>query len=237
MASSEDTRPKRGHNLLTATELVLQKLTEPAERSKQRSVGPSEIGGCPKCLAKRLEQKLTGDFTPSDSSLASWMGTAVHYFLEHELGLGVSEQKAFVHHLDGYGDISGHIDLTLNQEVVDFKVVGKASYDKMQLAYRKFPDQIPTTQYRVQQMLYAYGLRQQGIDVEYVNLLVFPKHKSGWSDVATFREYYNQEVVDKALDRLQTIWDYVRAGELDQIPSDEDCYTCNMKIKIKRKTK
>lgn len=222
-------------SLVTAK--IIAKLREPDERGKQRSIGPSEIGGCPNCLAHRLNQKLTGEFTASESNYAAWFGTAVHAFLEHNLGLGVSERKAFVHNLEGYGDISGHIDLTLDNEIVDYKVVGKPSFQKMQLEYRKNPNQIPTTGYRVQQMLYAYALQQTGEPVERVNLLVFPKFSSSWDDVATFTEEYNQEVVDKALLRLEHIWGMVQEGNISDIPSDDDCYNCTNKVKINFRSK
>lgn len=220
-------------SLSTVTDKILAKLQEPDERGKQRSIGPSEIGGCPNCLAHRLEQRLTGEFKPSESNYAAWFGTAVHYYLEHNLGLGASERKVFVYHLAGYGDISGHVDLTLDNEVVDYKVVGKPSYQKMQLAYRKKPNQIPTTGYRVQQMLYAYAIRQTGVDIEQVNLLVFPKHSHRWSDVATFSEVYNEQVALKALERLEHIWKLVQEGNIADIPSDEDCYNCTNSVRIK----
>ena len=211
---------------------VLRKLQEPDERSNQFAVGPSELGGCPKCLAYRLEQKLTGEFIPSESSYPAWLGTMVHKGLEETLGLGTSERKVFVYHLEGYGDISGHIDLTLDGEVIDYKVVGQYSYRKMQSAYRSNPRQIPTVGYRSQQHCYAYGLNQAGETVEQVNLLVFPKHKNDWSDVAVFEEYYNEEVALRTFERLEYIWELVQQGKIADIPSDGDCYTCSNNTRI-----
>lgn len=162
-----------------------------------------------------------------ESNYAAWFGTAVHYYLEHNLELGTPESKWGVYDLKDYGQISGNIDLVLDGEVFDFKVVGKSSFDKMALAYRKFPGCIPTVGYRAQQMLYAFALRQAGQDIEAVNLMIFPKHKWQWKDVVFYRELYNQEVVDKALDRLERIWEAVKAGDLEELPVDENCFSCS----------
>lgn len=162
-----------------------------------------------------------------ESNYAAWFGTAVHYFLEHNLGIGTPESKWGVYNLAGYGKISGNIDLVLDGEVFDFKVVGKSSFDKMALAYRKQPNQIPTVNYRVQQMLYAYALVQAGHEIEAVNLMIFPKHKWQWKDVTFYRELYNGEMALKALDRLEKIWKTVQEGNLEELPEDENCFNCS----------
>lgn len=162
--------------------------------------------------------------------LGSWIGTAVHAYLEETLDItgAIKEQKNFIHHLEGYGDIRGSTDLFVPPHVVDYKCVGKWSYDKMRLAYKEHPNRIPTTSYRVQQMTYAYGWKQLGYEVETVSLCVIPKHSNDVDDVRFFTELYNEEVVTRSLARLEKIWRYVQEGRLSDLPSDgEDCYTCS----------
>lgn len=222
---------------MTLTKLqrqIVDKIRKPDERSLQKNIGPSEIGGCPFCLGLRLAVKCPEIYglepTPSESGLAAWIGTQVHYALEHNLGLGQPESKWEVYDLKGYGTISGHVDLILEDEIVDYKVTGKWSYDNMALDYRIEPDRIPKTQYRVQQMLYGHAVRKAGHEVKAVNLMVIPKHSNRWEDIAFYREPYNQEVVDKALARLELIWQYVQEGKLQELPRDDDCYNCSRSI-------
>lgn len=224
---------------------LLAKFKEPSARSHQVKIGPSGIGGCPYCVGETLAHKLPELYpdlvhTPS-SSYATWVGTMGHSGIEHEyfaerfdngtlithsIETGIPESKFEVFELEGYGMISGSIDLIYKNEIFDYKFMGKFGYDKMCLAYRKDPTKIPDVTYRVQQMAYAYGARKAGFDIERVNVIVFPKHKSSWSDVRVFSEEYNQELVDAALDRLVKIWNIVQEGNLKELPSNEDCYNC-----------
>lgn len=224
---------------------LLAKFQEPSARSHQVKIGPSGIGGCPYCVGETLAHAVPEHYPDLEhhpsSSYATWLGTMGHSGIEHEyfpeklhqliapgsLLPPVSETKVHVCDLEDYGSISGSIDLIYGNEIFDWKFMGKFGYDKMCLAYRKDPTKIPDVTYRVQQMLYAYGARKAGFDIERVNVLVFPKHKSNWSDVRVFSEEYNQELVDAALDRLEKIWKIVQEGNLKDIPSSEDCYNCN----------
>lgn len=213
--------------------LILEQITKPTSRGQQKKIGPSQIGGCPLCLGEALALKRP-DLYPDlehreDFGLGSWIGTAVHHFLESDVLIegAIKEQKNFIHHLEGYGDISGSTDLFVPPHLIDWKVVGKWSYDKMCLNYRLEPDKLPTTGYRVQQHVYGHGWEQAGYDVETVTLVVIPKHSNRAEDIRFFTERYNPEVAKKALDRLELIWQYVRDGRLDELPMDEDCYTCS----------
>lgn len=162
------------------------------------------------------------------SGMGAWLGTGVHHYLEHTVPFGTHELKLPVCHIEGYGQINGHIDFYEDGEVVDFKVVGKYSFDKMKLAHRLKPGVIPTTQYRVQQHTYGYALAQAGYPVTHVQLMVIPKMSNSFADIAFYREPYNEELALKAISRATMIWnDYVLQGKLDELPSDEDCYECD----------
>lgn len=210
---------------------IIEKLTEPDERGKQVKVGPSGLGGCPYCLGKQLAYTLPEIYPDlehvPESNYAAWFGTQIHFSLEQNLGIGISESKWPVYDLKGYGLISGSVDLVLDNEIVDYKVVGDSSFNKMKLAFRKEPDRIPTTGYRVQQHTYAYALRKAGHDITAVNLMVFPKSKWQWKDVAFYREPYNEELVLKTFERLEKVWALVQEGKLEDLPFDKGCFNCD----------
>lgn len=211
---------------------IIEQITKPTDRGKQHKIGPSEIGGCPLCLGEKLAlafPDLYPDLEHTETfGLGSWIGTAVHHFLEQDIEIpnAIKEQKNFIYHLDGYGPIKGSTDLYVDGEIVDWKVVGKWSYDSMKLAYRLEPNRIPKTVYRVQQHVYGYGWEQAGYRVDNVSLCVIPKLSNNPDDIRFFSERYNREVAEKALKRLELIYQRVQQGKLETLPMDEDCYTC-----------
>lgn len=165
-----------------------------------------------------------------ESGLASWIGTGVHHYIEHTLSLegAEHEKKVEVLDLEGYGLIGGHVDLVYADEVWDWKVLGKYSFDKMRLEYLETPNRIPKTVYRAQQHCYAYGLRQQGYKIKKVNIVAFPKLSNKWDDVRVFSEAYNPKLVEAVLGRTRLVWEYVQAGRIEELPRDEDeCYDCS----------
>lgn len=212
---------------------VIDAIKKPLERSKQKLVGASAIGGCPKCLGyKLMNESNPSEFNLSSSGMAAWFGTAVHYFLEHFYteqleGFVRAETRVDIYDLKGYGLIKGNIDLHSETEVLDFKVVGDWSYNNMALQWMDKPDTIPNLQYRVQQMLYAYGLRKLGFDIEQVSLLVFKKTSNSFNDIAIYTEMYNQNLVDAALDNLEKIYKIASKGNFDELPESDNCYVCS----------
>lgn len=220
-------------HLETLKHEIIGQITKPTDRGKQRKVGPSEIGGCPLCLGEKLALALPDLYPDLEHTetfgLGSWLGSAVHFFLESDIEIpgAIKEQKNFIYHLEGYGDIKGSTDFYLDGQIVDWKVVGKWSYDTMRLAYRLEPNRIPKTQYRVQQHVYGYGWQLLGKPVEHVTLCVIPKLSNNPDDIRFFSERYNPEVAEKALKRLELIWKRVQDGKLESLPMDEDCYTCS----------
>lgn len=212
---------------------MLNVIKKPLERSKQKLVGASSIGGCPRCLGyKLMNEPNPNEFRLSSSGMAAWIGTAVHYFLEHHYidlldGFVRAETRVDIFELEGYGVIRGNIDLHSKTEVVDFKVVGDWSYNNMALEFMDNPDTIPNIQYRVQQMLYAYGLRKQGFDIEQVSLLVFKKTSNSFNDVSIYTELYNQELVDAAFENLVEIYKLSKEGKFEELPESENCYVCS----------
>ena len=211
---------------------IIAEITKPSERDKQRLIGPSGIGGCPRCVGEELAGVLPEqypDLPYTDSfGLGAWIGTAVHAYIEATMKLpgAIAEQKNVIFELEGYGTIKGSTDLFIDGHVVDYKVLGKANFDKLRLLYKTEPNKIPTQTYRCQQHLYGYGWEQLGYEVKSVNILAIPKMSNDPDDIRWYTEHYSREIALKFIDRLKKIWQHVRDGELELLPSDSDCYTC-----------
>lgn len=216
----------------TARQQIIQALTKPSERSKQRLVGASQIGGCAYHLGlSMLKSKNTEHEPEAESGMAAWIGTAVHAHIENTLDLpgAVQEAKVDIFDIPGYGLIGGHIDMCWDDSIWDWKVQGKYTLDMQKLAWRKEPDRIPSTTYRVQLHLYGYGRILQGHDVKTVNLVSIPKMSNSFNDIKIYSEQYNQQLVDSAIDRAHRIWQYCSEGRVEELPTDPTCYDCKYK--------
>jgi hypothetical protein len=211
---------------------IVEGITKPSERDKQRHIGPSGIGGCPRCVGEELAGVLPEqypDLIDHDSfGLGAWIGTAVHAWLDEHLDIpgAIKEQKNFIYELEGYGKIKGSTDLFVHGHVVDYKVLGKANFDKLRLLYKAEPNKIPTMTYRAQQHLYGYGWEQLGYEVKSVNILAIPKLSNDPDDIRWYTEIYNKEIALKYLERLEKIWAWVQEDRLEELPSEPGCYVC-----------
>lgn len=214
---------------LTAKQQIIAALTKPTERSKQRLVGASQIGGCPYHLGlDMLKSKNTEHVVEAETGMAAWLGTAMHNWIEQTLVLegAVQETKVDIFDIPGYGSIGGHIDMCWDDSIWDWKLQGKWKIDQQRLAFRKAPDQIPDTTYRVQLHLYGFGRLQQGHKVDTVNMVSFPKLSNSFNDIKIYTEKYNQELVDSAIDRARRIWTLCEEGRVEDLPRMEGCYDC-----------
>lgn len=212
--------------------------TRRSERDKQVKLGPSEVGACTYCVGYTMAAKLCEmPKRDDDFGYAAWIGTMAHYWLEQNLVLehpltGVPlntlrEHKVRVFDIPDYGTINGHLDIYIPEfkRTGDYKFPGKWSYEKVQLAIRKGIG--PSLQYRYQQQQYAHGLVQQGHEVDVCRIIFLPRHSNNIQDVIHWEEPYQPEMVEKAQARTILIWEYVQAGQLAELPSDSDCYTCD----------
>ena len=137
---------------------MIEEITKPTERDGQKKVGPSEIGNpCAKCLGRGL----MNERAEQSFSLYPWIGTAVHFFMEHNTFPNCRhELKLFVGEIPGYGEIKGTTDMAMQEAdgtwtVVDWKIVGL----KKLKSYRVNG---VSQQYRYQAMTYAKGLELEG---------------------------------------------------------------------------
>jgi len=224
-----------------------------SERDKQVKLGASEIGGCPYCVGHTMAQKLPNPPKKRDADefgYAAWIGTMCHYWLEHNLVLtdprtgqpfeSLREYKVTAGTISDYGTLNGNLDLYVEalRRTFDYKFPGKFSYDKVKLAIKKgqmalaagrplTKDMMPSSQYRYQQQMYAHGLIQLGYKVETCRIIFLPRHSNNLQDVLHWEEPYNPEMVEMAFNRAEQIWEIVKAGDLAELDSDPDCYTCD----------
>ena len=164
------------------------------DRSKQRQVGPSEIGGCRRKVWYRLQgQPETND---NQSKLAAIMGTAIHAAIEEAIGhLDPDGKDYLVETAVEHGDMKAHVDLFIPSTgaVVDWKTskVKNLSY-------------FPSTQQRWQVQTYGYLLAKNGHDVKRVSLVAIARDGDE-RDIKVHTEDYDETVALQALNWLEAI--------------------------------
>lgn len=217
-------------------QLTLDLLKSKTKRDKQTKIGPSGIGNpCDYCLALSLG---AGQYSDTNKWwMGARIGTAIHHLMEREINKHIVtpmspefnvlkdanvEARLYITHLEGYGNIYGNSDLRLTTDnLIDWKTTTR---DKMK-RYRL--DGIPES-YVIQQMLYAYGWNQieEGA-VSRCSLVFIARDGTSDADVLVVSFDYDPEVVQKALNRLREVWDYLRnGGDVDKLASDDHCFMC-----------
>lgn len=198
--------PYLGDELLWA---IVNQITY-APRSMQRRVGPSEIGiPCD----RRLGYKLAG-VDAINVGAPPWkpaVGTALHFSLEQimqwfngYLRVDDGGPRFLLEHKVSVGSICGE-DITgtcdaydrLNRTVIDWKTVGEK-------ALRKYKEQGPGPQYRVQAHLYGRGWARRGLPVEHVAVMFLPRDRE-LRDAHWWFEPYDEQVAVTALTRAEGI--------------------------------
>lgn len=220
--------------------LVMDLLKTQSKRDGQAKIGASEIGNpCDYCVANRL---LNNPKVSSIYWLGARIGTGIHAELEKEIAKHVdepqeakfsslkdaaSEYNLHIYEMEGYGEIRSTADLLVTNELhlVDFKTSKKRQVDKYKL------DGVPY-QYVVQQQLYAYGFNKM-VDglVQRISLVFINRDGSTDSDFWVYSMDYDESIALKALDRLESLWHYVREGkDVEELDSHPDCFYCNVVI-------
>lgn len=178
------------------------------ERSQQVDVGPSEIGGC----RRRVWHRLNGTAaTNSDTKvLASFMGTAIHDWIEHAL-VSIDPFEMGLHReLEVAADgLRGHVDLfdESRKLVVDWKTTTKKN-----LSY------FPSKQQRTQVQVYGWLLKENGYDVDHVSLVAIPRDGNE-DDVVVHVEEYDEAMALEALAWLEEV------KALTEVPAPEKADT------------
>ena len=206
---------------------IMDTITNPGQRSAQASIGPSEIASpCDYCVGRALCRKYPEywwEATPyrGDHSHKAWIGTAIHEKLDRDHPHGEHEERLFIHHLEGYGDIYGHSDLYQEDTSVDYKTRDLNVIDEIRLDG-------PKSSEVYQIFMYAYGQELAGRDVKDVMVVYIPRDTNDPDEVEFVVAPYDRRVALKALARLEEIWDKVRNHRGNELQRDtENCYPCS----------
>ncbi|MGI8313312.1 hypothetical protein [Saccharopolyspora hattusasensis] len=187
-------------------------------RSRQSLVGPSEVGQ--EC-ARRLAYRMMREPKPPQPAYDPWAaitGTAVHTWLA-EAFAEANERLGRVRYLiektvEIRPGLSGSCDLYDADRaiVIDHKNVGTTMA-------KKYREDGPSEQYRVQAHLYGRGFRNLGLPVKEVAIVFFPK-AGNLGGTFIWSEPYSDEVVDQALARHDTILEASIALDVTESPEN-----------------
>ena len=195
-------------------------------RSKQRSIGPSEVGGdCERKIGYRL---LGVDSVNEPDTWLAQIGTAVHAHLAsiYEEANKAYDNKRYLieHRIQVTDELGGSCDLVdlENKVVIDWKVVGDSSLKR----YKK--DGVGN-QYRTQAHLYAYGLLREGRDIEDVAIVFLPRGGS-LRGMYVWTEPFDLNIAAEGVAKLQAAKSVVAAGGIQSLKllrsSASFCHYC-----------
>lgn len=232
------------HPLATTIDSIVVDAIVNQPRSRQKLIGPSEIGtDCVRCLARKLAGIAKNPVTEvADAPWLPYIGTCVHAGLEEvfekDNAKRVAEKKPARWEVEKrlyigqIGDIEIHGSCDLydyeTNTVVDHKLVGKTKLDSV----RRKND--PGATYRVQAHLYGYGWYQLGFDVQEVAVKFYPRNEISLSRGEFWSEPYNQEIAETAMARANEIYEAVVAHTesgtlntyLKSLATASDCFSC-----------
>lgn len=176
-------------------------------RSRQKAVGPSEIGHP---CARRLGYRLLGvDKTNDRPGWRPTVGTAVHEWLAETFreanaawreATGVDATRWLVEfRLDVGDDISGSCDLydRVTATLIDWKICGVTTI-------RSARANGPSEQYRTQAHTYGRGWTRRGMPVDAVGIYYLPS-AGELHEGHLWTEAYDEQVALDALERVRQI--------------------------------
>ena len=160
-------------------------------RSKQKQVGPSELGGCRRKVWYKLnDQPATNG---GELKLAAIMGTAIHSAIENALA---KNDNFILEATVEFNGMKAHIDLFIPEtgDVVDWKTVKYKN-----LSY------FPSQQQRWQVQVYGYLLDKSGKGKpKRVSLVAIPRDGDE-RDIKVHTEPYDESIALEALNWLEAI--------------------------------
>ena len=176
------------------------------DRSKQKEIGPSQLGGCRRQVYYQLVDQPETNIT---EKLPAILGTYIHAGIAEAIKSEDPFGDNFLieQTLDAYG-IPAHTDLYIRdkQLVVDWKTTTKAS-----LRY------FPSDQQIWQAQVYAHLLKANGEDPKEVALVTIPRDGK-MADILTHSEPYDPVKAEAALAWLDEVKESVSKKD---IPSPE----------------
>lgn len=195
-----------------------------APRSKQKAIGPSEVG---EPCARKLTYKIYDwpEVNTGRDPWASIIGTAVHAWMadlfearntplpDGRPRYKIEERVTVRVNANGSGELAGSSDLydRLTRTVWDWKCVGITSLNR----YRRHG---PGQQYRYQAHLYARGQENAGETPERVAICFLPRHHELTPYV--WSEEYRPEVADEALARLDALHQLIQRLDPESHPEN-----------------
>lgn len=196
-----------------ASELVkaISSSSKSSSRSKQKSIGPSEIGGCRRAVYMRYHNAESVNET---IVLPAIMGTAIHEKIQRIFRHSDPWEDRFLIEKEFAaedGSLVGHVDMydKERKEIIDWKTTKKSN-----LSY------FPSVQQRWQVQVYGWLVQQAGHPVENVTLVAIPRDGDE-RDIVYHTEPYNFEMVESALAWLNEV------KELQEPPAPEkDAWFC-----------
>ena len=165
--------------------------TSESERSLQRDIGPSEIGGC----KRRVWHRLQNDSPINDTlGMAAFMGTAIHEKIERRLR-ALNDDRYMVEVEVEFDGLMGHVDVydRVGREVIDWKTIT--------LKKARF---FPSEQQWLQVHLYGLLLTENGFPVDTVSLVGIPRDGSE-RDVVVRSEPWDRGVAEDGLRWLESV--------------------------------
>jgi hypothetical protein len=175
-------------------------------RSKQKQVGPSELGGCRRKVWYKLnDQPATNG---GELKLAAIMGTAIHSAIENALA---NNNNFILEATVEFNGMKAHIDLFIPEtgDVVDWKTVKYKN-----LSY------FPSQQQRWQVQVYGYLLDKSGKGKpQRVSLVAIPRDGDE-RDIKVHTEPYDENIALEALNWLEAI----KVAEEAPAPERDESY-------------
>lgn len=216
--------------------MVIADIAQPDDRSKQVKIGPSGLGDpCDHCVAEQMARQLHPEkYVPDEPNLRALTGTAWHLFLEKRfvgpkwdaIGHHREMKKLKVGSIEDYGEIVGTADAYSEEyaTVLDWKTASKANIQK----YKR--NGLSQT-YEYQRHIYGRGVQNAGLPIKFVGNVFIPPDGYFLSDIWYDVVEYDPTKADRALARASVIFhDYVLTDKIDDLGSDEDCFTCNRRF-------
>ncbi len=217
--------PAGSHPLKTELIDIIRWADADTPRSRQTSIGPSELGV--DCM-RRLAYRFTGTQavnTTADPWFAI-VGTSVHTWLAVATDNYNAKVLDRIHYLSeqritataGGFSCSGSCDLYRGGSVIDYKIMGSTSLKKIR-------DKGPSNQYRVQVHTYGLGHQQAGREVTEVALACLPRN--GYlTDAYVWTERFQPQVAVDALTRAASIKQLATVLPPAMLPASPDPAAC-----------
>lgn len=187
------------------------------ERSQQKEIGVSQIGGCRRQVWHHLQN------TPKENEtlqLPALMGTAIHKMIESAFQEVIKEEWAnyWLEEELEYNGIKGHVDMYIPDigAVIDWKTTKVRN-----LAY------FPSQQQRWQVQLYAWLIEKQGNPAPKTVTLVAIPRDGDERDIKLHTEEYNPEIAEQALAWLRQVQDMDIAPEPERYAAQFCQYYCS----------